>query len=55
MRLAIIHYIDEYEKQPDSKLKRIWRYQTENYKEFLTIKYNLQDSIIQTYTKVKQI
>ena len=55
MRLAIIHYIDEYEKQPNGKLKRIWRYKTEDENEYLTIKYNLQDRIIQTYTKVKQI
>lgn len=55
MKLAIIYHIDEYEKQPNGKLKRVWKYKTEDSKEYLTMKYNLQDRIIQTYTKVEEV
>lgn len=55
MRLAIIHHIDEYEKQSNGKLKRVWKYKTENTRDFMTMKYNLQGRIIQTYTKVEEV
>lgn len=51
--MLLIYYIDEYEKQEDGKMKRVWHFSTTDKNSFNTIKYNLSDRIIRTYTKVK--
>lgn len=53
--LTLIYHIDEYEKQDDGTMKRVWKYQTASQDEFETIKYNLSDRTIRTYKKLQVI
>ena len=54
MRIVFYH-IDEYEKQENGLMKRVWKFKTTSKSEFNTIKYNLSDRIIKTYKKLEGV
>ena len=51
--MRIVYHIDEYEKQENGLMKRVWKFKTTSKSEFDTIKYNLSDRIIRTYKKLE--
>ena len=53
--LRIVFYIDEYEKQSDSKLKRVNRIRTFNKSDYNIMLYNLSDRLIKNYIKVEEV
>mgnify|MGYP003305433600 CR=1 FL=1 len=55
MTLQLFYHIDEYKKQEDGSMKRVWKYETTDKNEFDTIRYNLGDRVIKTYKKMKEV